>query len=605
MLDHVSEPARSGEAGAIEVVLREVFGFSGLRPGQAEAVAAALAGRDTAVLLPTGAGKSLCFQLPAIVASRMGRGTTIVISPLIALMQDQIAGLVGRGVAAAALHSHQEDDDQRAIVTEFLAGRLALLYVSPERAALASFHRMLRRVPIALLAIDEAHCVSQWGHDFRPEYLELHKLRELVDAPVIAVTATATPRVMAELVSALHLASPAIVRGDFARPNLQFAVRHLDGEARRLAALIAACDDAGLRPRTGPGRAIVYCTTRKKAEKVADALAAAGFAAGYYHAGRTALARDRAQRGFALGRTRILVATNAFGMGIDHGDVRLIVHFQTPGSLEAYYQEAGRAGRDGAPARCLMLFGAGDLVTQRKLASGKRVEDALAAIAHYANSERCRQQLLCAYFTGTDAHPACGTCDVCSGAVVERVVHAPPAPIDDAARAVILAAAGRLARPVGKTTLAKALRGSHAKPVELAGLLQLPEHGQLAALDEDQITAGIDALVADRRLERRGRKFPTVWLRGRPVHGDRPARTTPRPARARASDLYKELDRYRKRMARTLKWKAYMVLQRSVLTAIDAARPQSREALARIRGLGPAKIDRFGDDLIAAVRRHS
>jgi ATP-dependent DNA helicase RecQ len=354
-----------------------------------------------------------------VAAARQGHGTTLVISPLIALMIDQVAALIGRGVAAAALHSQQGDDEQRGAIAAFAVGELALLYVSPERAVQDGFRRMLTKVKIALLAIDEAHCVSQWGHDFRPEYLRLHELRTIIDAPAIALTATATPRVMKEILGELRMDDPVIIRGSFARPNLAFSVRQLRNDAARLAVVQQACEAAGLRARSGAGRAIIYCSTRKKAETVASSLREAGFPAGHYHAGRTALARDRAQRAFALGRTRILVATSAFGMGIDHADVRLIIHFQTPGSVEAYYQEAGRAGRDGQPARCVMLFGAGDLMTQRRLQSDRsddpRCEQALAAIERYATTARCRQQMLCEHFTGEAHATRCGACDHCSG----------------------------------------------------------------------------------------------------------------------------------------------------------------------------------------------
>jgi ATP-dependent DNA helicase RecQ len=613
-------------------LLREVFGYGDFRGGQAEAVEALLAGRDTVVLLPTGAGKSLCYQVPAIVANRRGRGTTIVVSPLIALMNDQVGALRGRGVAAAAIHSHQDEVEQRGVVGAFARGELALLYVSPERAALDSFQRLVRKVPIAMLAIDEAHCLSQWGHDFRPEYLRLHELRRLIAGPTIALTATATPRVMAEIVSALELADPVTVRGDFARPNLRFEVQHAAGDAARLESVIAACDDAGLRGRSGPGRAIIYCSTRKKTESVAEGLKAAGFSAGHYHAGRTALARERAHGSFALGRTRVLVATNAFGMGIDFSDVRVIVHFQAPGSLEAYYQEAGRAGRDGEPARCLLLFGAGDLMTQRRLQQDKRgsgearVEAALAAVERYARAERCRQQILCSHFTGRDDHAVCGHCDVCADP--EAVREARPtggaaarteaAPLGAAARQLILDACAALRRPAGKGNLAKALRGSKAKAVSIAGLLDLPGYGALAEESEAAVAATIDQLIAERRLERRGRKYPTVWLAGRPVRaprtsttdsaGDAPVRSAGRRGRSaspRGSDLSRELERFRKQKSRALDWKPYMVLQRAVIAAIDEARPTTRDALLRIRGLGPAKIDRFGEELLAIVRRHS
>jgi len=626
MLDEASAAhSAPADPDPARAVLREVFGYDDFRGGQATAVDALVSGRDAVVLLPTGAGKSLCYQVPAIVAARRGDGTTIVVSPLIALMNDQVGALVGRGVAAAALHSHQDELEQRAVIGAFVRGELALLYVSPERATLDSFKRLLARVRVAMIAIDEAHCVSQWGHDFRPEYLRLHELRELPQVarvPLAALTATATPRVMKELIASLALRAPAMVRGDFRRPNLSFAVRHLRGDAARIEAVIAACDEAGLRARTGTGRAIVYCATRKKAEAVADALKSAGFPAGYYHAGRTALARERAQGAFALGRTRVLVATNAFGMGIDYPDVRVIIHAQAPGSLEAYYQEAGRAGRDGLPARCLLLYGPGDLMTQRRLAQSgstsvaaqQRADDALVAIERYASATRCRQAILCAHFTGPDddlftGAIACGRCDACTGAIVDAPGEreAPVAALGDDARRLILDAIAQLRRPVGKALLAKALRGSRAKPVLTLALDHHPHHGALAEADEDAIVATIDALIRERRVERRGKKYPTVWLAGRPLAREAShegAPRTARPARGRASDLARALEAFRRKKARELDWKSYMVFQRRTIVAIDRSRPRSRDELARIPGLGPSKIDRFGDDILALVRRH-
>ena len=596
-------------------VLRDVFGHAEPRPGQREAIDGVLGGRDVVVLLPTGAGKSSCYQVPAVALARSGQGTTVVVSPLIALMNDQVGSLGARGVAAAAVHSQLDDAARSDAIRAFLRGELAVLYVSPERAVLDGFKRMLARTPIALVAIDEAHCVSQWGHDFRPEYMRLHELREVVAAPVVALTATATPRVLHEIVRGLALRDPVIVRGDFRRPNLAFEVQHHRGDAGRLAATIAVLDGAGLRGRTGPGRGIVYCSTRKKTETVAADLQAAGFAAMHYHAGRTGLARDRAQRAFELGRARVLVATSAFGMGVDYPDVRAIVHFQAPGSLEAYYQEAGRASRDGNPGRCVMLFGAADLVTQRRLSDGAGSgatsgatshwhEEALATLERYANAARCRQQILCAHFTGGDDPIVCGICDICVDPLRARAVR--QAPVEPAAvltaadQQLIVDAVGALRRGVGKLNLARALRGSHAKAMIAHGLVHLPQFGKLAEVSEASIVATIDQLIAERRLVRRGRKYPTVAMPGPAV-----ARR-PRTARApRTASVTFELDRYRKRMARQLKWKTYMVFPRSVIAAIDRQRPTSREALARIAGLGPSKIARFGDDILAVVRRHA
>jgi ATP-dependent DNA helicase RecQ len=604
-------------------VLGEVYGYAAFRTGQAEAVDAVLAGRDAVVLLPTSAGKSICYQVPAIALAREGRGTTIVVSPLIALMVDQVDALVGRGIAAAALHSHQEDDEQREVIGRFVRGELALLYVSPERATLDSFKRLLGRTRIALLAIDEAHCVSQWGHDFRPEYMRLGELRAIVDAPVIAVTATATPRVMTEIVRSLSLRDPAIVRGDFRRPNLAFSVRHATTDDERYAMTVEALERAGLRGRSGAGRAIIYCSTRKKTESVADHLKSNGFAVGHYHAGRTALARDRMHTSFAAGKTRVLVATSAFGMGVDYPDVRITIHFQTPGSVEAYYQEAGRAGRDGLPSSCLMLFGASDLMTQRRLGERggtlhPRLEDALAAIEKYAHGRECRQHVLCSHFAapalplfGTAPADLCGRCDVCVDpeSLLAVPVREPVEMLPATELQLIIDAVSQLSRSIGKTNLARALRGSKSKAMTAHGLLHLPQHGALAHQSEASIVGAIEGLIRDRRLIRRGRKYPTVAL-----PGSSPKRTASAPRNARAArssrptrtvhGIKLALDTYRKQKARQLKWKSYMIFQRATIAAIDARRPRTVEELARIPGLGPAKIARFGDDILAIVQRH-
>jgi ATP-dependent DNA helicase RecQ len=629
------------EARQARAVLSEVFGYPDFRPGQAEAIEAVLTGRDAVVVLPTGSGKSICFQIPALVASRRGEGTTIVVSPLIALMQDQVGALVGRGVAAGALHSNQEDGEQSEVVAQFLRGELDLLYVSPERAAKASFRRMLERTAIALVAIDEAHCVSQWGHDFRPDYMLLAELRDVVEAPMIALTATATPVVMKEIESRLGLVDACIVRTGFDRPNLAFAVRGLRTEKLRTEATLAEIDSAGIRGRGGRGRAIIYCSTRKVTERVAKALRSSGVRVGHYHAGRTKLARERAQLAFEQGRTRVLVATNAFGMGIDLPDIRLIIHYQTPGSVEAYYQEAGRAGRDGDPARCLMFFGRADLATQRRLSQGgptsvaldQRREDAIGEIERYATEIRCRHEALVSHFTDeADASggAACGRCDVCLGEGGDvdadaygdsRAVVVEPLPED--AKDVIVCAVDRLTRPVGRRNLAQALRGGKAKTLSRGGLLTMPEYGTLAEYAEDALLAGIDELLRSGRLEKTGRKYPTVWIPGKPVRvrtrprgpdpeesehdveqGRAPARSPSRQQTRRyGGDIARALDNYRKRRARELGWKTYMVMQKRTLMAIDEIQPDTLEMLERVSGMGPSKVERFGQDILDIVRQ--
>lgn len=596
-----------------KVVLREMFGYSSFRPGQVDAVAHVSGGKDVVVVLPTGLGKSVCYQVPAIAAGRRGLGVTLVISPLIALMQDQVSQLIGRGVSAAALHSHLSSEESREVVDDLLGGTLTLLYVSPERAGKASFRRLLQRVDVALVAIDEAHCVSQWGHDFRPDYMRLHELREVCSAPTIALTATATPRVVDEIATKLELPRPALVRGDFRRPNLRFVVRHARSAKQRLEILEGELASLGLNTKKGPGRAVIYCSTRKTVESVAKALRAKKVAVGYYHAGRTPLARERAQRSLSEGRTRVLVATNAFGMGIDMPDVRLIVHYQTPGSLESYYQEAGRAGRDGDPARCVLFFGAADMVTQRRLmgtSGGAAVlrhrTASLAAMEAYAHARECRQAMLCAHFDPETDHRGCSNCDVCApeGPADEAVARAAAAPtqtLPEQALEVIVEAVDALRKPVGKSSLAKALRGSKARALNKLGLREIPQHGALHEYDEKSVVAAIEGLLQTGSLARTGRKYPTVWLPGKPVRARRAAgAATPR----RRSSLSTELERYRKRMAGKLKWKAYMVFQRKAILAISKAQPSTRAELLLIPGLGPAKVDRFGDDILELVRQY-
>ena len=613
-------------------VLQTVFGYQGFRPGQAEAIEAALAGCDVVVLLPTGSGKSLCFQVPAIVDAAAGRGVTVVISPLIALMNDQIGSLKARGIAAQALHSHQEDEEQREVVQQLLHGELTLLYVSPERAAQDGFRRLLSRSKIARVAIDEAHCVSQWGHDFRPDYLLLRDLRELITAPVMALTATATPLVLAEISRQLAMQAPVEIRQGFDRPNLSFEVIGLRKEEDRIAATLEKVAAAGIKGRGGHGRVIIYCSTRKTVERVAKALRGTGVRIGYYHAGRTKLARDRAQSAFEQGRTRILVATNAFGMGIDIPDIRLIVHFQTPGSVEAYYQEAGRAGRDGAPAHCVMFFGRGDMQTQRRLSQSstsgtsgtsgtlmdERREQALRCIESYATELACRHQALVAHFTGSDAEPLCRRCDVCLGSAVdiyelsESVVEKEPiAELPEQALETITAAVDRLTRPVGRIKLAQALRGGRAKNLARGGLLTLPEYGQLQEFTEESVVAGIDSLLRSGQLVRTGKKYPTVWPANKalPKIQKGSGRVAKAGAAAQAGSRYggsalRALENWRRKTARTLGWKPYMVLQNKVMRSIDTQMPGSLDELSDISGFGPAKVERFGEEILALVNKH-
>ncbi|MCP4444633.1 MAG: ATP-dependent DNA helicase RecQ [Myxococcales bacterium] len=613
--------------------LSEVWGYSALRPGQDVAIQAWAEGKEVIALLPTGGGKSMCYQLPALVERALGRGTTLVISPLIALMQDQVDSLMGRGVTAAALNSHLSRYEQEEVEAALEAELLDVLLVSPERAAKSQFRELIRGCQIALIAVDEAHCVSSWGHDFRPEYMRLDELREVVDAPVMALTATATPRVVSEIISGLAMRDCEVIRGDFARPNLHFSVSLENGKDARLEAIITLLEDKGMRGNTGESKAIIYCASRKKVETIAAELRSANFRVGFYHGGRNQDDRHKAQSAFEAGRTRVLVATNAFGMGIDYPDVRVIVHAQAPGSLEAYYQEAGRASRDGEPGYCLMFFSAGDMVLQRRLVRDakdrSRSNEALAGLEAYAMSSRCRQELLCLHFSPDAEVAACGCCDLCTNgdAVVSALEEQRAAKLasiealGDYELDIIVAAVANLRKPVGKTSLARALRGSKAKALRKYGLQNLPEHGALKARNELSICAAIDGLLRDRRLAPKGQKYPTVWLPNKPVRAG--AKTTSkagaktsasragaatkasmRRGKAQGSNLHRALELYRSRTAKKLRWKPYMVMHNKVIAQIDEKRPKSLDELYEIDGLGPAKVEQFGYELLDIVRRY-
>ena len=428
--------------------LREVLGDLGahaLRPGQDRPILAALAGADSLVVMPTGSGKSLCFQAPAFASG----GLTVVVSPLIALIQDQHDRLAAAGLPVAMVTSLQSAAANREAIAHIAAGDVRLVLCAPERFAHEAFTRALQANPVDLLAIDEAHCVSQWGHDFRPEYLQLGRLRDLL-APraVMALTATATPRVSEEIIRQLGLADPVTVRTGFDRPNLSLDVIRLDGRgavARKWAAL-----EAGLGAGDGTP-AIVYCGTRAATEEVAEGLAARGFRAVGYHAGMADAERIRAQEAFMSGDADVIAATNAFGMGIDRADVRGVWHWSIPTSLEGYYQEAGRAGRDGAPARAVLLAMRADLGRLIRFANQggadggdpriarDRAWTAYRAITGYVESEGCRRQAILDHFgdPGT-GRPEGRCCDVCDPlppdarppATATRTAPSPPAAAD-------------------------------------------------------------------------------------------------------------------------------------------------------------------------------
>ena len=613
--------------------MREVFGFPDLRRGQAEAVAALEAGRDVIVVLPTGGGKSLCFQAPAIAAARAGRGATLVVSPLIALMEDQVSALRARGVEAACLHSGLPWAEQRAILDR-LHGH-ALVYASPERLQSTRFRARLGRARLAFCAVDEAHCISEWGHDFRPEYRQLDVLKREFGVPVLAATATATRQVIDDIAESLGLRAPARVIGSFERPNLTFSVQLCAGDTERVQrtvdALVARGFATGRRKRIEGARAIVYAATRRRCKEVAAALKSAGVPCNHYHAGRTDGARATAQAGFGDGRYPVLVATSAFGMGVDQPDVRIVVHVQAPGTLEAYYQQAGRAGRDGEPSECLLLYSAVDAVTHKRLRErGRRgkaasapppgVESGWNALATYVYSTGCRQSALVAHFTEVPGQ-RCERCDACTDAAgVQARVDAARArkrardtkraarsaresgvALDRDQEAQVIAFVDALRRPISKRLVAQALRGSRARMVKRRGLVTNPHYGVLRGIPESAVIRAVEMLLAEGRLAPRGKKYPTVWIPNKPVRSvdqDRPRRGPER------SPLERALRNLRRREARHRRLKPYQVFPDRTLKALLDAQPRTPSALGEIWGMGGSRIEKYGAALLEVLAAH-
>ena len=386
--------------------LKRFFGFDNFKGNQEAIMTNLLAGNDTFVLMPTGGGKSLCFQIPAL----MGDGVTVVVSPLIALMNDQVASLRANGIPAAAVHSNQTDEENRAVMDNLIHARVKILYVSPERLV-TDIDRWSKEIPVTLFAIDEAHCVSQWGHDFRPVYVELSRLRDLYPGvPVMALTATADEMTRRDIVTQLRLDNPRRFITSFDRPNISLSARLNPGKQGRVSVisrmLLDHPDDAG----------IVYCMSRKATEETAGALAERGFRAEAYHAGLTSERRNDVQRRFINGDLQCVCATVAFGMGIDKSNIRWVVHCNLPSNLESYYQEIGRAGRDGLPATALMFYSYADVITLTKWAeeSGREKinKEKLRLMTEYATAGICRRRILLNYFNEPSDHD-CGNCDNC------------------------------------------------------------------------------------------------------------------------------------------------------------------------------------------------
>ncbi|MFB9972065.1 DNA helicase RecQ [Pseudoroseomonas cervicalis] len=591
-------------------VLHRVFGHTGFRGLQEEVVRHAVAGGSGLVLMPTGGGKSLCFQVPALCRPGLG----VVVSPLIALMEDQVAALRQQDIAAAALHSDLPPEEARAVWRDLDSGQLKLLYVSPERLTGEGTLARLDEMRIALFAIDEAHCVSQWGHHFRPEYRALPVLAErFPQVPRLALTATADPRTVQDIQRQLRLEDSPLFRASFDRPNIRMAALPRDHERGQLRGFIKRAGD-------GTGAGLIYCGTRRKAEQTAEWLRADGHDALVFHAGLEPAEKREAHRRFARGDAVVMAATIAFGMGIDRPDVRYVAHTDLPKSPESWYQEIGRAGRDGLPAEALLLYGAGDIALarhriQESAASDeqKRVErqrlDAMVAIAE---ASTCRRQILLRCF-GEEAPEPCGRCDICQN---------PPKLFDGTVPAQkLLSAVLRTGRRFGVGHVIDVLLGKTTQKVTQFGHDQLPTFGVGRDLPETAWKGIARQLVAqgalDVAVENHGELVPTdaarPILKGEqpvmfreelvaPAPGARRSARGTAPAAANADPVFAALRDWRRRVASAQGVPSYVIFQDRTLAEIAATLPGTLDALAQIPGVGATKLERYGEAVLKVLR---
>ncbi|MGP1345480.1 MAG: RecQ family ATP-dependent DNA helicase [Phycisphaerales bacterium] len=615
------DAADAGGDGVLSAV-RGVWGFDELRPLQREAIGLAVAGRDGLVVLPTGGGKSLCYQAPPLVTG----GLTLVISPLIALMKDQVDGLRLNGYPAAALHSQCGTDEIERAWGELRDGSLRLLLTSPERAVSARFVNELREAGVrpGAIAVDEAHCISQWGHDFRPEYRQLAGLRRWFPGVAMqAFTATATPRVREDIVEQLGLRDPVVLVGDFDRPNLTYRVVHRSRPVEQILAALSRHEGEA---------AIVYCMSRRQTEELADTLRRHGIDAGAYHAGLDGAKRTRVQDDFIRERLRVVVATVAFGMGIDRSDVRLVAHASMPKSVEAYQQEAGRAGRDGLPAECLLLLGTQDAGNWERLIRRSAEESGVGAevvepqvalvreMRRFATRVSCRHRLLCEHFGQRFDRVPCGACDVCLGETE---------PVGDAVLVSrkILSAVARTGQRFGVGHIAGVLRGKRDERMVRLEHDRLPTFGALSGMSSGEIRAFVDQLIDQDVLARdESGEYPTVCFgaRGMAVmrgedasvqlarvagsgrrSRERAARRGGVEARPLGPDeraAFDALKSWRRELAEERQVPPYVIFSDATLREIVLARPRDVESLLEVKGIGERKREEFGEAVLGVLR---
>jgi ATP-dependent DNA helicase RecQ len=575
-------------------ILKQTFGFDSFRGVQEQVVARVLVGQHTLAVMPTGAGKSLCYQLTALARER----TALVISPLIALMHDQIRSAEALGIRAASLTS--ADADREETVRRFRNGELDLLYAAPERATSEGFRRLIAQVNLALIAIDEAHCVSEWGHDFRPDYRQLRPLlEENADVPRLALTATADARTRADILAQLGIPADGLIVAGFDRPNIRYHVRPREQTGKQLRELL----------KTRPGPAIVYAPSRNNAEKIAEVLGRGGRPSVPYHAGLEAPVRARNQAAFVNSEEMVIAATVAFGMGIDKPDVRLVAHAAIPKSIEAFYQETGRAGRDGEPAEAWLFWAAQDFARARQRIE-QEVEperrpaerERLNALAALVETPGCRRAILLRHF-GEDPPERCGNCDNCLD---------PPATVDvtEVARK-LLSAAFRTEMRFGVAHLADVLAGDETEKVRSFGHHRLSVFGIASAEELALVRPVARALMARDALRADAYGGLSFGPGARPLlKGEQQLEIAVPPPRKRArreriagaaDPLFEALREARRKLAAEAGVPPYLIFHDSTLREIAEHKPANLGELARVQGVGAVKLERYGEAMLQAL----
>lgn len=588
--------------------LKAYFGFDRFLPLQEEIITKVLAKRDTLVLMPTGGGKSLCYQLPAL----RFKGLTLVVSPLIALMKDQVDGLLANGVPAGLLNSTLTAQEANQVQDQARQGKIKILYVAPERLALSGFQRFLQSLDVSLIAIDEAHCISEWGHDFRPDYRNLKSLRkDFPGVPVIALTATATEPVREDIVNQLALDKPEIFISSFNRPNLTYTIQP---KTEPLGSLL------NLLEKHQGGSAIIYRFSRKATEETALELSERGFSALPYHAGLERDLRRETQEKFIRDQVQIVVATIAFGMGIDKPDVRLVVHYDLPKTVEGYYQETGRAGRDGLPSDCVLFYSYGDRSKQEYFISQIEDDDErekahtkLEQVLALCDLQTCRRAYLMEYLGESWPETDCGGCDIC---LLPREEF-------DATEIAqkILSAAVRTGERFGVNYLVDVLRGSANKAVRTRGHHELPVFGISRDVDADELKEMVRSLVTNGLLAQNGGDYPTLGVsqKGRKFLNDREKltltrlkQTTPVQKTALAGDretayntkLFDELAALRLEIATDREVPAYQIFGNKSLQQMAFHMPQNEVEFSKISGVGDAKLRDFSERFLEVINEY-